>query len=98
MEFDETALRAALQAEWDAQASNDDPFAPSEPANTIFAVQPEIDSLGVVRLLLVVEEQLGFEVPPCIIKRGGYWSFDSMAADILPRLRELYIAKYKKAA
>lgn len=92
MDYADEDLIRLLREEWDEQAGGDDPFAEPTPApqdETIYEVQPVVDSLGVVRILLTVEKHIGFEVPPCIIRRGGYSSFEDMIADLLPKIRTL---------
>lgn len=89
--YSEDALTRDLRAWWDEQVGGaDDPFAEparSRPAGTIFDVIPEIDSYGALEGLLIAERHLGVEIPPRLIQRGGYRSFDEMAGDLLPKLR-----------
>lgn len=88
--FDETALLRDLRTWWDGEVGGGDPFAPPKPpAGTIFDALPEIDSLGVVAGLVVIEAHLPCKVPLRLIRRGGYNSFDDMVADLMPKLRDL---------
>lgn len=90
--YSDEALTADLRAWWDGEVGGaDDPFADPKPAlsGTIFDVLPAIDSLGCVNGLLTIEKHVGFEVPPSILRRGGYSSFDDMTADLLPKVRAM---------
>jgi hypothetical protein len=90
--YSEEALTADLRAWWDGEVGGvDDPFADPKPAasGTIFDVLPAIDSLGCVNGLLTIEKHVGFEVPSRILRRGGYSSFNEMAADLLPKVRAM---------
>lgn len=95
--FDETALLVDLKAWWDEQVGKDDPFAPAKPPpGTIMDVLPEVDSLAVVTALIVMEGHLPCEVPPSVIRPGGYHSFEDMTQDMMPKLHGL-IDKHGKA-
>lgn len=95
--IDETALLADLKAWWDEQVGKDDPFAPPKsPPGTIMDVLPEVDSLAVVTALIVMEGHLPCEVPPSVIRPGGYHSFEDMTQDMMPKLHGL-IDKHGKA-
>ncbi|MEX0697738.1 MAG: hypothetical protein WD099_09355 [Dongiaceae bacterium] len=99
--YSEDELTADLRSWWDDQVADaNDPFAnpvPHQPG-TIFEVVPVIDSLGVVTALITMEKHVKFEIPPRIIKAGGYRSFEEMIADLLPKVRALAIKKRKKEA
>ena len=95
--YDEGALVNDLRAWWNDQVGGDDPFvSPKAPSGTIFDVVPEMDSLSAVTGLVTVEEHLGFDVPPTMIRRGGYSNFDDMVNDIMPKVRSM--AEKHKAA
>lgn len=95
--LDEKALLADLKAWWDEQIGEDDPFAPPKPPpGTIMDVLPEVDSLAVVTALIVIEGHLPCEVPPSVIRPGGYQSFEDMCQDMVPKLKGL-IEKHSKA-
>lgn len=88
--FDEQALLADLKTWWDEQAGEGDPFAPAKPASgTIMDLLPNIDSLSIVTALVVMEGHLPCEVPPTVIRPGGYHGFDDMTQDMLPKLQAL---------
>lgn len=99
--YSEEELTADLQIWWDEQVSDsDDPFAePSGPrTGTIFEVVPMVDSLAVVTALITIENHVKFEIPPQIIRAGGYGDFPRMIADLLPKVRALVLKKHKKEA
>lgn len=90
LRYEEPGLVAELRNWWEEQVGADDPFAPPKPiTETIYDLQPEIDSLAVVTCLVIIEKHLGFEVSPAVIRRGGYRSFDDMVADLLSKTRAL---------
>jgi|HubBroStandDraft_1064217.scaffolds.fasta_scaffold421372_2 hypothetical protein len=92
--FDNKALLAEMKAWWDEQVGKDDPFAsPKPPPGTIMDVLPEVDSLATVTALIVMEKYLPCEVPPSVIRPGGYHSFEDMTQDMLPKLHGL-VAKH----
>ena len=97
--FDAKVLLAELKAWWDEQVGQDDPFAPPKPPpGTIMDVLPEVDSLAVVTALIVMEKYLPCEVPPTVIRPGGYHSFEDMTTDMLPKLQGLidkHLAKHR---
>lgn len=99
--YSEDDLAADLRIWWDDQVADaDDPFSDPRPPRegTIFEVVPVVDSLGVVTALLTIEKHVKFEVPPQIIKAGGYRSFEEMLAHLLTRIRALVIQRRKKEA
>jgi len=99
--YSEDALIAALRSWWNEQVGDEeDPFAdtPRPRSGTIFEVVPVVDSLGVVSALVTIEKHLGFEIPPQIIKPGGYRNFEEMVADLVPKVRALLIKRQKEAA
>ncbi|MGH8634238.1 MAG: hypothetical protein ACRET7_08905, partial [Burkholderiales bacterium] len=90
--YDENALVKDLQAWWDDEVGGggNDPFAePKKPSGTIFDVLPVIDSLGAVAGLITIEKHVGFNVPPRVIRRGGYRDFKDLVGDLLPKIRAL---------
>ena len=61
-----------------------------ERKNTLHDVLPVIDSLEIVKFMLRIEEIIDMEIPPKVIRRGGYDSCDEMMRHLMPQLRELY--------
>lgn len=96
--YSEQALADELREWWDEEVvGTDDPFAaPPTPSGTIQDVQPVVDSLGVVKRLVVIDKHVGFQVPPSVVRRGGYHSFEDMVGDLLPKLRALWLKRQKK--
>ncbi|KDA01281.1 hypothetical protein [Hyphomonas oceanitis] len=99
--FDEKAdeLGEALE-EWyeeEAQAidANIVEDAPSGTGGSIISKTPAIDSKRVLDASSVTSEILDIEIPPEIIKPGGYDSCDEMLDDLLPKLRDVYSGKRK---
>jgi hypothetical protein len=99
--FDKKALIADLKTWWDEEVGEDNPLAPAPTApGTIMDLLPILDSLATVQALVVIEKHLAFEVPPTVIRPGGYHSFDDMTQDMLPKLQALvekHAAKHKGA-
>lgn len=69
--------------------------APSGTGGSIIGIHPAIDSKRVVDATVVTEQVLGIELPPEIIKPGGYNSFGEMIADIVPKLEKVYTGEIK---
>jgi hypothetical protein len=69
--------------------------APSGRGGSILSVRPAIDSKRVLDATIVTKEVLGIEVPPEIIKAGGYDSCDEMIADIVPKLQKVFTGEIK---
>lgn len=88
--FSEQELLADLEAWWDEQVGKDDPFAaPQSASGTIMDALPEVDSLATVAALVVMEKYMPCEVPPTVIRPGGYHTFEDMKQDMLPKLQAL---------
>jgi len=98
--YSEQDLIKDLQGWWETEvAGADDPFAPPKPPpGTICDVQPDVDSLAVVKRLIILDKHVGFEIPPSVVRRGGYRSFHDMVADLMPKIRAHYIKRQKKQA
>ena len=69
--------------------------APSGTGGSIISKTPAIDSKRVLDASSVTSEILDIEIPPEIIKPGGYDSCDEMLDDLLPKLRDVYSGKRK---
>ncbi len=87
--YSEVELLRDLRKWWEEEVGAKDPFAQPKRADTIYDLQPEIDSLAVVACLVIIEKHVGFEVSPTLIRRGGYRSFEDMVADLFPKIRAL---------
>ena len=93
------ALIAALQ-EWfnEETAAIDgsvEADAPSGPGGSIMGMRPAIDSKRVVDATVVTKKLLEIELPPQIIKAGGYASCEEMVADLVPKLEKVFIGEIK---
>ena len=69
--------------------------APSGSGGSIISARPAIDSKRVVDATLITEEVLGIELPPEIIKAGGYESCEAMLDHIVPRLERVFTGELK---
>ena len=69
--------------------------APAGEGGSIISVRPPIDSKRVVDATLVTEAVLGIELPPEIIKPGGYDTFEEMIDDIIPKLKNVFTGELK---
>jgi hypothetical protein len=69
--------------------------APAGSGGSIISVGPAIDSKRVVDATLITEKVLGIELPPEIIKPGGYDSYDEMIEHIVPRLEKVFTGELK---
>jgi len=69
--------------------------APSGTGGSIIDMRPAIDSKRVVDATIVTEKVLGIELPPEIIKSGGYASCQEMIDDIVPKLKKVFTGQIK---
>jgi acyl carrier protein len=79
----EARLRAALATQAADQAVLRD--RPPPPPLARSAWEPEIDSLVVVELICVMEEQLGLKLPTSFAPRGGYNGAEECVRDLLAK-------------
>ena len=90
-----SALEAWFEEETaaiDGTAASD---APSGEGGSIVAMRPAIDSKRVVDATVITKKVLGIELPPAIIKPGGYASCEEMIADIVPKLKKVFTGEIK---
>lgn len=79
-------------------ASIDDLISTSAKTGTggsVVSARPAIDSKRVVDTTVITEEVLGIELPPEIIKPGGYNDFQQMIDHLVPLLRRVYTKDLK---
>lgn len=69
--------------------------APSGGGGSIMGMRPAIDSKRVLDATVVTKKVLEIELPPEIIKPGGYDSCAEMIADIVPKLEKVFIGEIK---
>ena len=88
-----------LQAWYDEETAPIDgsspPPAPSGGGGSIIGMRPAIDSKRVVDAARVTRAVLDMELPPEIIKRGGYESCEEMISDLIPKLERVYTGELK---
>jgi hypothetical protein len=81
----ESQLRDALKKWWEDEAQCFDAAIAGTAA--VWRGMPEIDSKAVVKASPVMRRFIGGDLDPKMIRKGGYASFDDLAADLLPKLR-----------
>ncbi|GJL87168.1 MAG: hypothetical protein DHS20C03_08770 [Minwuia thermotolerans] len=69
--------------------------APSGSGGSILGMRPAIDSKRVVDATVITEQVLEIELPPEIIRPGGYDSCEDMIADIVPKLGKVFTGEMK---
>lgn len=65
--------------------------APAGDGGSIIDYTPAIDSKRMLDASFIVEDILGFELPPEAIQPGGYGSFEEMVAHLLPQLEMIFV-------
>jgi hypothetical protein len=92
-------LIAELEAWFEEETSSIDGAviagAPSGTGGSIIATGPAIDSKRVVDATVITKQVLGIELPPEIIKPGGYNSCEEMITDIVPKLEKVFTGERK---
>jgi len=92
-------LRAELEAWFEEETASIDGTvvagAPSGTGGSIIGTGPAIDSKRVVDATVITKRVLDMELPPEIIKPGGYASCEEMIADIVPKLQRVFIGELK---
>ncbi|MER9056695.1 hypothetical protein [Mesorhizobium sp. M0910] len=92
-------LLKRLQEWFDNEAASiDDVISKSAPSGTggsVVSGRPTIDSKRIVDTTVITEEVLGIELPPEIIKPGGYNDFQEMADHLVPLLKRVFTKDLK---
>jgi len=92
-------LIARLEAWYEEETASIDgtvlASAPSGTGGSIIVMMPAIDSKRVVDATVITKQVLGIELPPAIIKPGGYNSCAEMVADIVPKLQKVFTGEIK---
>ncbi|MCJ2183707.1 hypothetical protein MTR62_13550 [Novosphingobium sp. 1949] len=91
-------LVAELEAWFEDETQPIDGSAPPPPSGgggSIIGVRPAIDSKRVIDASRVTRQVLDIELPPEIIKQGGYASCDEMISDLVPKLERVYTGELK---
>lgn len=84
-------LEAWFAAETESIDGSIEAAAPSGSGGSIMSVRPAIDSKRVVDATVVTKKVLDIDIPPEIIKPGGYASCEEMIADLVPKLERIFI-------
>jgi len=90
-----TALEDWFEEEVEAIDSAVADEAPSGTGGSIMTIQPAIDSKRVLDATAITKKILGIDLPPEIIKAGGYGSCADMIADLLPKLEKVFTGELK---
>lgn len=93
--FPETTIINAIDEWWAKETSfnsaHRDPFATKrQVGGTVFDVQPVMDSLRAVVVLVSLEEMLPFELPDTLIKLGGYDGLTELRNHLVPQIDALW--------
>ncbi|HEV2605651.1 MAG TPA: hypothetical protein VGU24_18540 [Microvirga sp.] len=88
-------LEAWFAAETESIDGSIESAAPSGSGGSIMSVRPAIDSKRVVDATVVTKKVLEIDLPPEIIKPGGYASCEDMIADLVPKLERIFIGDLK---
>jgi hypothetical protein len=88
-------LEAWFEAETAPIDGSSPPPPPAGAGGSIVGMRPAIDSKRVVDAARVTRAVLDIELPPEIIKRGGYESCDEMINDLMPKLERVYTGELK---
>lgn len=91
-------LVIALEAWFEDETQPIDGGAPPPPSGgggSIVGMRPAIDSKRVVDAGRVTRQVLEIELPPEIIKRGGYATCEEMISDLVPKLERVYTGELK---
>lgn len=89
------ALQAWFEEEIEAIDGSVEAGAPSGSGGSIMGMRPAIDSKRVLDATAVTKKVLEIDLPPEIIKPGGYDSCADMIADIVPKLEKVFIGDIK---
>jgi hypothetical protein len=90
-----SALTAWFEEEIQAIDGSVEAGAPSGSGGSIVGMRPAIDSKRVLDATAVTKKVLEIDLPPEIIKPGGYDSCADMIADIVPKLEKVFIGDIK---
>ncbi len=88
-------LKAWFEEETAPIDGSSPPPAPAGAGGSIVGMRPAIDSKRVVDAARVTRAVLDIELPPEIIKRGGYESCEEMINDLMPKLERVYTGELK---
>jgi hypothetical protein len=89
------ALEAWFEEEIEAIDGSVEAGAPSGSGGSIMGMRPTIDSKRVLDATAITKKVLEIDLPPEIIKPGGYNSCAAMIADIVPKLEKVFMGDIK---
>ena len=89
------ALSDWYDDEMEAIDSGIDEGVPQGDAGAISSVGPAIDSKRVLDASSVTKSVIGIDVPPKIIRKGGYNDLDDLVSHLVPRLRKVISGEIK---
>ena len=93
--FPENDVRAALQECWELATAEGKPAAATaDKLGSIMDATVEIDSHGVARCFVSIQERTGIDIPETEAKDTGYESLDDLLANLVP-LAKKYFEKQK---
>lgn len=97
IQFPEAEITKALTEFWNKKLREraDDPFA-AQVKGTLYDLLPALDSLTVVRSLVVVGKVLKMKIPVYLVQRGGYASRQEMLNHLVPKLRKHFEKRNSK--
>lgn len=90
--IDYEQLRKALKDWWEVEQKDFDELMETRAdGNLVSVLAPniEIDSLRAVRALIELEALVGFDIPPRVVRLGGYLSFEDMEGHLILELKKL---------
>jgi len=90
-----SALESWFETEIEAIDGSVEAEAPAGGGGSILGVRPAIDSKRVLDATAVTKKILGIDLPPEIIKPGGYDSCADMIDDIVPKLEKVFTGDIK---
>ena len=89
------ALSEWYDEEIEAIDAGIDEGVPQGDAGTISSCGPAIDSKRVLDASAVTKKVIGIDVPPKIIRKGGYNDLDDLVSHLVPRLRKVISGEIK---
>ena len=90
----ESCIRGFLAQKGSVQASLRGTANVTNGLEGMIGPQPEIDSLVVVELLVMIEPKVPFDLPDSLVLAGGYEGVDEVVQDLIPRIEERWRKHY----
>ena len=89
------ALSDWYEEEIEAIDAGIDEGVPQGDAGSISSCGPAIDSKRVLDASSVTKKIIGIDIPPKIIRKGGYNDLDDLVSHLVPRLRKVISGEIK---